>query len=129
MGKSLFTACIACHAVGDQGHDIAPALDGSANRDVSHLLTAIVKPNEAMEAGYRLYRVTTTNGDLFEGYMRQSNAYGTTLASMGGGEIFIPKEQILKEGIVPGQSFMPSHFGLLPEQSMVDLVSYIQTLQ
>ncbi|MGJ8723207.1 MAG: PVC-type heme-binding CxxCH protein [Roseibacillus sp.] len=129
-GQSLFGAtCLTCHAVGDQGLDIAPALDGSANRDISHLLTAIVKPNEAMEAGYRIYRVIKTNGDVLEGYMRKSNAYGVTLAFMGGGEFFVPKEQILKESAVNGESFMPSHFGNLPEQNMVDLVSYIQTLK
>ena len=128
-GKSQFNACLACHAVGDQGHDLAPALDGSANRDVNHLLTAIVKPNEAMEAGYRNYHVLRTNGDILEGYMRQSNAYGVTVAYMGGGEVFVPREQVLKEGVVNGESFMPSYFGLLPEQTMIDLVSYIQTLQ
>src|SRR5690606_35280146 len=32
-GKSLFQTCLMCHAVGNQGQNIAPALDGSANRD------------------------------------------------------------------------------------------------
>ncbi|MDP0492409.1 MAG: HEAT repeat domain-containing protein [Verrucomicrobiota bacterium JB023] len=129
VGQAIFSSCLACHAVGDQGFDIAPALDGSANRNVDHLLTAIVKPDEAMEGGYRLYRVVKKNGDILEGYLYRSNDYGVTLAFMGNGKIFVPREHIMKENIVYGRSFMPRHFGELPEQAMVDLIDYIQTLK
>jgi len=127
-GKALFGSCLACHQVGDKGYDFAPALDGSANRDLHHLLTAIVKPNDAMEGGYRIYRITKKDGNIIEGYMYNQNANGTTLGFMGGLKIFIPKEQIKKERFINGHSFMPSSFGKLPEQTMVDLIAYIQTL-
>ena len=127
-GKATFSACLSCHAVGNEGHDIAPALDGSANRDTDHLLTAIVKPNEAMEGGYRLHRVIKKNGEIIEGLLYEANEFGTTLAYMGGGKVFIPKEQVRNSRPVNGKSFMPTIFGGLPDQTMVDLVSYIKTL-
>jgi len=82
-----------------------------------------------MEGGYRLYRLTKKNGDILEGYMFSSNKNGTTIAYMGGSKEFIPKEQIKRERFISGQSFMPSIFNNIPEQAMVDLVTYIKTLQ
>ena len=127
VGGGIFTSCLACHNVAGKGHEIAPALDGSATRDLHHLLTAIVKPNDAIESGYRLYRVTKDNGEFVEGYMESSNRVGVNVAFMGGGKVFIPYDHITKREFVNGQSFMPSHFGNLPKQTMVDLVTYIKT--
>ena len=124
----MFNSCLACHQAGGQGYDIAPALDGSANRDIHHLLTAIVKPNEAVEGGYRIYRVVTVSGDIHEGYMYSNTDYGVTLAYMGGAKQFIPRHRIRQQRHV-NTSFMPSSFGNFPDQTMVDLVSYIKTLK
>ncbi|MEP2774827.1 MAG: HEAT repeat domain-containing protein [Luteolibacter sp.] len=129
VGEGIFSACLACHQAGEKGYELAPALDGSANRELEHLLTAIVKPNDAMEGGYKLYRITMTSGDILEGYMFNSNANGTTLAFMGGATRFIPKEQIKSERFINDRSFMPTSFGTLPEQTMVDLLTYISTLK
>ena len=48
-GQALFATCLACHQVGSQGYNIAPPLDGSANRELHALLTAIVNPDAAVE--------------------------------------------------------------------------------
>ncbi len=128
IGQAMFNSCLACHQAGGQGYDIAPALDGSANRDIHHLLTAIVKPNEAVEGGYRIYRVVTVSGDIHEGYMYSNTDYGVTLAYMGGAKQFIPRHRIRQQRHV-NTSFMPSSFGNFPDQTMVDLVSYIKTLK
>ena len=128
-GQGLFQSCLACHGVGDQGHDIAPALDGSANRELHALLTAIVNPGAAVEGGYYLHRVIKKDGGLVEGYLYKSSPEGLTIASMGGIKTFIPRADIQSEGSVDGRSFMPDSFGSLPPQAMADLVSYIQTLK
>ena len=66
-GKTLFQTCLMCHKVGSQGQDIAPALDGSANRDTEALFTAILDPSAAVESGYAIYRVTKKDGSSMEG--------------------------------------------------------------
>ena len=129
VGEGMFNACLACHQAGGKGHELAPALDGSSNRELDHLLVAIVKPSEAMEGGYKVYRIIKTNGDILEGSMFNTNKNGTTLAYMGGATQFIPKEQIKSEQFVSNRSFMPTSFGSLPEQTMVDLLTYIKTLK
>ncbi len=129
MGKATFISCMACHQVNGQGQNIGPSLDGSANRDIKHLLTAIIKPDEAAEGGYMIYRITTKSGEILEGLRRQSNEFGVTMYFMGGVKEFVPREQIATEVLVHGRSFMPGHFANLPESVMLDLIAYIQTIK
>lgn len=131
-GKNSFMICLQCHQVGTEGMssiEIAPALGGYAQHNVEHLLTAIVKPNEAVEGGYRLYRIVKKNGEIIEGYMYNSSANGTTVAYMGGASVFVPKEQIQSENFIDGRSFMPAMFTDYPDQTMVDLIAYIKSLK
>ncbi|MFD2158456.1 PVC-type heme-binding CxxCH protein [Rubritalea tangerina] len=127
-GKATFAACLMCHRVGDEGKDIAPPLDGSGHRDVEHLLTAIVDPDVAVEGGYHLYQVTRKDGATVEGFLVKKDAKGTTVAAMGGGKTFVPKDEIKKQRYT-GRSFMPASFGNLSDQDMVDLLEYIKTLK
>jgi len=102
-------------------------LDGSAERELHALMTAIVNPDAAVEGGYHLHRVVKKDGSSIEGYLSKHDEQGMTIALMGGVEIFIPSKEIKSEATVGGRSFMPSTFGDMPEQQMVDLITYIKT--
>ncbi|MEM8953297.1 MAG: PVC-type heme-binding CxxCH protein [Verrucomicrobiota bacterium] len=128
-GKVTFAACLACHKVEDDGHEVGPPLDGSGYRELEHLLTAIVDPDAAVEGGYGLYRITKTDGSVVEGLLEKEEPLGTTIAMMGGAHIFTPLEQISKAGFVGGRSVMLPAFGQLPNETMADLVAYIGTLK
>ena len=128
-GQAVFGTCLTCHRVGNAGQDIAPALDGSANRELEHLITAIVDPDAAIEGGYGVFRVTKTDGSTLEGFLQKRDAQGTTIALMGGAKIFTARNEIKSQGFVGGRSFMPPAFSDLPDQTMVDLISYIKTLK
>lgn len=129
-GKTLFQTCIMCHKVGDKGPGIAPALDGSANREDKALITAIIDPDAAVESGYMLYRVTKNDNTILEGYLFEKGDRGTTLAFMGGSKIFIENKSIKNEGFLTGRSFMPR--GLTSgytDMQIADLLAYIRTLK
>ncbi|WP_411826115.1 PVC-type heme-binding CxxCH protein [Luteolibacter sp. AS25] len=128
-GKAIFSSCLACHAVGSEGAGIAPPLDGSGLRDLEHLLTAIVSPDDAVEGAYGLYRITKTDGSSIEGFLEKEEPLGKTVAVMGGGRIFVPTAEIKRADFVAGRSFMPASFGGLPDATMADLISYISTLK
>ena len=128
VGQALFSACLGCHMVGDQGAAVGPPLDGSANRDLHHLITAIVQPDAAVESAYNLYFVTLRNGSAIEAILKSENDRGITLITTGGATTFIPRSQILLHGNVGNRSFMPKSFGSLPDQTMADLIAYIKTL-
>ncbi len=129
-GKKLFNTCLMCHKVGNEGQDIAPALDGSASREADALLTALLDPDAAVERGYNLYRVTKTDNSSLEGYRYHGDDNGTTLAFMGGQQVFIESKAIKSQGFLGGRSFMPG--GLLDNLSddeVADLLAYIRTLK
>ncbi|MFC5050323.1 PVC-type heme-binding CxxCH protein [Rubritalea spongiae] len=128
-GLVTFQSCLFCHQAKGKGQELAPALGGFADRDPHHLLTAIIKPNDAVEAGYQIYRITKKNGKSIDGFMFRKTPNGTTLSSIGGSTSFIAKEQILKENYVDGKSFMSfMPFSSLPEQDMANLIQYLKTL-
>lgn len=103
-GMGVAQMCAQCHQIENKMNDLAPALGGYKDRDPEHLLTAIVAPNEAIEGGYRLYRLVRKNGQIIEGYMYLSDDNGTLVAKAGGHKIFTPKEQIKSEKFMNGQS-------------------------
>jgi putative heme-binding domain-containing protein len=128
-GKQLFQTCLLCHRVGNNGQNIAPALDGSAKRDNEALLTAILNPDAAVESSYAMYHLVQKDGNSLEGYLSKKDDNGTTIAFMGGSILFIPKEAIKTEGFLGGRSFMPK--GLLNNYSneqAADLLAFIKTL-
>ena len=129
VGQGMFQMCLACHAVGTQGYSIAPALDGSASRETHALLTAIMRPDVAVEGGYELYRVIRKDGTMVEGYLYSSDSIGVTVATIGNNKIFIPRGDIRTQGGVRGKSFMVAMLNHMPQQNMIDLLSYIQTLK
>lgn len=130
VGKVLFQTCLLCHQVGTSGQAIAPALDGSANREHEALLTAILDPDAAVESGYAVFRVMKKDGTSVEGYLVSRDERGTTLAFMGGSKQFIDIASIRSQGFLGGRSFMAK--GLLDQYSdkqVSDLLSYIRTLK
>ncbi len=129
-GKAFFNACLMCHRVGEKGFDIAPALDGSAHREKEALLTALINPDVAVEAGYQLFRVRKKDNTTLEGYRAADDETGVTIAFMGGVTVFIPKNEVASKGFVAGRSFMPA--GLIngyTDQNVADLLAYIATLK
>ncbi len=129
-GEELFNTCLMCHRVGEKGHDIAPALDGSAARESEALLTALLDPDAAVERGYELFRVTRKDNTTIEGYLAGRDGNGTTVALMGGNKVFLPVADIKSQGFLGGRSFMPR--GLIDgysDEQVADLLAYVSTLK
>ena len=129
-GKLLFQTCLLCHQVGNDGQNIAPALDGSASRETQALLTAILDPDAAVESGYALYRINKKDGSVVEGYLVGKDDSGTTLAFMGGSKLYIKAQEIKNQFFLPNRSFMAK--GLIDQysdQQVIDLLSYVRTLK
>ena len=97
-------------------------------RQTHALLTALLRPDVAVEGGYELNRVIRKDGTMVEGYLFSNNDVGITLANMGNSKTFIPRSDIKSQSGVRGKSFMPSLVSAMPEQSLIDLLSYIKTL-
>ncbi|CAN5235008.1 hypothetical protein BH23VER1_BH23VER1_01460 [soil metagenome] len=129
-GQILFeAACLSCHVVGDKGAHAAPALDGSAHRDLDGLLRSILAPDAAVEAGYRVFQVGTNDGQLVEGFLVKDDPNGITLRFMGGTDLRFAADNIVSAKFL-NRSFMPA--GIIDswdESQVADLFTYIRTLK
>ena len=129
-GRALFaTACSVCHAVGGQGGQMGPVLDGAAASGTETLLRAILTPNAAMEAGYRNYRVELHSGDLLDGFLVSEDEKSILLRQANREDQRIEKANIRRAEYTQ-KSIMPEGLveSLHPED-VRDLFAYLKTLK
>ena len=128
-GKTHYTTrCAACHDSKLGG--FAPPLGGGAHRDIKELLTAIIKPNDAVEGLFYSYRVIKKDGSTLEGFRSDLSHKDLTLTFMGGGKIKISLSDIKQAGYIRGKSVMLEnmHAGL-QDQEIADLISYLRIIK
>jgi putative membrane-bound dehydrogenase-like protein len=129
-GQTIFTSiCLSCHTVAGKGANLAPALDGSAHRDLDGVLRALLTPNAAVEGGYRAFRVETKDGRLVEGFLASRDKEGLTLRMMGGLEQRINQADVAKADFTERSLMIEGLVDALSEQQVADLFSYIRTLK
>lgn len=125
-GKLVFEReCIACHRLGDKGHDIGPNLVTIRHRTPQEVLTHILDPNREVGPNFVQYIVETDDGRSFAGVIAEETATSITVKRA---ENVV--DQILRNNIETivntGKSLMPE--GLeknIPPQDMSDLLRYV----
>ncbi len=129
-GRELFTTiCLSCHQHGGQGGQLAPALDGVGLTGVEALLRNILTPSAAMESAYRIYRVTTTDGRVHEGFLAEDAPAAVILRMPGAEDRRIVRAEIREASYLP-RSLMPE--GLLealPPEHVSDLFAHLKSLK
>ena len=73
--------------------------------------------------------MTKKDGSSTEGYLVKRDERGTTIAFMGGSQVFIEAQTIESQGFLGGRSFMMK--GLIDnytDDQVGDLLAYIRTL-
>jgi len=67
-GEAIFTkTCAQCHTFEGKGGQVGPPLTGIGARDPKEILAEIIDPNRSLEANFRLWTITTTEGDIISG--------------------------------------------------------------
>jgi len=129
-GEMIFTSlCLSCHTLGGKGGNLAPALDGSAHRELDGMLRALLTPNAAVEGGYRAFRVETRDGRQLEGFLVMRDKDGITLRMMGGAEQRVSMNDVAKADFTSRSLMIEGLLDALPEEQVVNLFSYIRTLK
>ncbi len=128
-GKAVFNQnCGVCHSVGGQGGKIGPALDGAGVQGDEYLLRNILMPDAAMEAGYRRFRVETTDGEVHEGMLAGSDGGSLVLRQPNAEDKPFPRDKVRRSAFLRS-SMMPE--GLLEgmqDKQVADLFAYLRTL-
>jgi putative membrane-bound dehydrogenase-like protein len=124
-GKEVFAAnCAVCHVFDGQGGKIGPELTGIASRDRTDILLEILDPNRSLEANYRMWNVTTKDGQTFSGRLEAETQ--TTVEIL---DITAQKHVVQRKDIASLDasqlSIMPAGFESLPPDDLKALVEYL----
>ena len=124
-GKEVFTVtCAVCHTFNGQGGKVGPDLTGIAARDRSEILTEILDPNRSVEANYRLWNVTTKDGETFSGRLETETQ--TTVEIL---DTTAQKHVIQRKDIASLEasklSIMPTGFEALPSDDLKGILEYL----
>ncbi len=124
-GKEVFTAtCVVCHVFDGQGGKVGPDLTGIAARDRSEILVDILDPNRSVEANYRLWNVTTKDGETFSGRLDTETQTSVEILDTTGQKHPIQRKDIAS--IDSSQlSIMPTGFEALPPADLKALLEFL----
>jgi putative membrane-bound dehydrogenase-like protein len=128
-GRAVFNrSCLQCHRLYDAGGDVGPELTGSDRANADYILENVLDPSSAVSRDYTLTNVSTTDGRLISGIIREQT--GASLVIQTPNErIIVPREDV--EALKSSEtSMMPE--GLLEplsSQEVRDLFAYLASSQ
>jgi hypothetical protein len=128
-GKEVFTVtCAVCHAFNGQGGKVGPDLTGIGARDRSEILLEILDPNRSVEANYRLWYVTTKEGETYAGRLETETQTSVELLDTTGQKHVVQRKNIAS--MESSQlSIMPNGFEALPPDDLKSLLEYLAQAQ
>ena len=126
-GRALFGKhCASCHRIDGLGVAIGPDISDSRIQSYDKLLTAVLDPNQTIDANYFRYLARTIEGEVVEGILKESNAQSVVLEQQNGVRRTIGRDE-LEEFKSSGQSMMPEGFeALMTPTEMGELLWYIK---
>jgi putative membrane-bound dehydrogenase-like protein len=133
-GRAVFAsakvACVACHAVGNQGGKIGPDLTRvGAIRSGRDLLESILFPSSTFAQGYEPFIAETADGEQHSGVVVEQDEKRVVLRTSAGHEINLSKSA-LKEFRRAALSLMPEGLETaLTEQDLRDLLAFLRSLK
>jgi len=124
-GKDVFTAtCAVCHTFNGQGGKVGPDLSGIGAKDKTEILLDILDPNRSVEANYRLWNVTTKEGDTFSGRLETETQTSVEILDTTGQKHAIQRKDIASmDG--SANSIMPTGFEALPPDDLKSLLAFM----
>jgi putative heme-binding domain-containing protein len=126
-GRRHFQAlCASCHRVRGEGNEVGPDLGMVATKPADWLLTAILDPNQSVEARYRSWTVKLKSSDELSGLLSAETANNIVLRLSGGTEHAVLRGDIAS--MEPMKlSLMPTGLeSALKPQDMADLVRWLR---
>lgn len=133
-GRDLFfnkisVSCMRCHRAENRGGTVGPDLAGiGEKRDRSYLLQSLITPNQHIAEGYGTTLITTVDGKVHTGIIRQENESMIQIVTVDAEVELIEKETIdLRE---QGLSAMPEDLvKQLTKSEVRDLVEFLVQLK
>jgi|TARA_B110000914_G_scaffold50480_1_gene43325 putative membrane-bound dehydrogenase-like protein len=127
-GRKVFSqSCLACHKLGEIGHEVGPTLTTVKSRSPESTLIQILDPNREVLTNFSQYFVTLNDGRTASGQIVGESSSSLTLRRAGGVEEIIFRQKI-KSITGSGQSLMPEGLeGAIDLQAMSDLIAFLRS--
>jgi putative membrane-bound dehydrogenase-like protein len=126
-GKELFTTtCAVCHTLNGEGAKIGPDLTGAGVRPRPDILIDIIDPNRSVEANYRMWNVTTKDGENYAGRLDSETATSVDILDTAGKKHTLQRKDIA-DMTASALSIMPAGFEQLPLSDLASLLEYLAT--
>ncbi len=127
-GREIFRQnCMACHKLGEDGHEVGPNLTTVKSRSPEAILIQILDPNREVLANFTQYFVTLSEGRTSTGQIVSESPSSLTLRRAEGVEETILRQNI-KSIMGSGKSLMPEGLeGAIDLQAMSDLISFLRS--
>jgi putative membrane-bound dehydrogenase-like protein len=127
-GLAIFAkTCASCHRLAGVGHEVGPDLASVGDKSPEAVLTAILDPNQAVEARYLNYTATMKDGRSFTGVLANETGNSITVLEPEGKKRVILRKD-LDELTSSGKSVMPE--GLekdLKAGDLADLIAFLRS--
>jgi putative membrane-bound dehydrogenase-like protein len=124
-GKEVFIVnCANCHVFNGQGGKIGPDLTGIGARDRAEILTDILDPNRSVEANYRVWTVTTKDGETFSGRLETETQTTIEILDITAQKHVIPRKEIASTS-ESQLSLMPIGLEALSADDLKGLLEYL----
>ena len=128
-GRAVFKrTCAACHTLYGEGGNIGPDITGANRTNINYLLDNVLTPSAVIQDAYKMLIVITHQGRVYSGILAGENERQLRLRVANQTEpVVIAKSQI-ESREVAAVSMMPDRLLQdMPEQDVLDLVSYLRT--
>ena len=108
---------------------MGPDLTGSnrANRD--YLLFNVLNPGGEVQDAYRMVVITTRDGRTLSGNVAAETARQVTLRVIGREPVVINKSDIQSREVTAASMMPPGLFDRLEDREILDLVSFLRTVE
>lgn len=132
-GRSIFFQsqvgqCMRCHAFGDMGGNVGPALDGiGAKLSRQEILESLIDPSKRIAPGFGLVSLKLDNGQQVNGTLAKETGNELLVRQGSKPDTLVRKSNITERKDAP--SSMPDMKQLLSRREIRDLVSYLATLK
>ncbi|HZZ71171.1 MAG TPA: PVC-type heme-binding CxxCH protein [Pirellulales bacterium] len=126
LGKLVFTKnCAKCHTHGGEGGKVGPDLTGMSVHPKDHFLIDIFDPSRSVEGNFRVYRVATADGRMFNGLLASETKNAIELIDAEAKHVTLQRDEI-EELIGSKKSLMPEGFEkLLKPDDIVNLLEFL----
>lgn len=126
-GKEIYKqACVVCHTFNGEGAKIGPDLTGIGARPRADFFVDIIDPNRSVEANYRLWNITTKDGETYAGRLDSETQTSVDILDSAGQKHTLQRKDIT-EMQASNLSIMPAGFEQLPEDDLAGLLEYLSS--